>query len=84
MEDLDSVECFNPLTQVWESLPPLPVPRWGLRAVSRGGQVFILGGHTREGETRQGEHLDFSLARWSVLPPLKQQRRSFGFAAVLT
>lgn len=43
------VEVFNPATNTWESLPPMPDPRHGIWASVIGNQIFLPGGGTVSG-----------------------------------
>ncbi|CAK8998605.1 unnamed protein product [Durusdinium trenchii] len=52
--DVDTVEQFDPSHGAgWEAVHVLPVPRWGVRAASRAGHIFIVGGRGYPG-TRAG------------------------------
>lgn len=37
-------ELYDPLTNQWESLPPMPLPRHGMQAVGIGGALYVPGG----------------------------------------
>lgn len=43
------VEVYDPASDSWESLPPMPHPRHGLGAAALGGRIFLPGGADREG-----------------------------------
>jgi N-acetylneuraminic acid mutarotase len=43
------VEVFNPATNTWESLSPMPDPRHGIWASIIGNQIFLPGGGTVAG-----------------------------------
>jgi N-acetylneuraminic acid mutarotase len=43
------VELYDPATRRWRSLPPLPTPRHGLGAVSRGNRIWALSGGDQPG-----------------------------------
>jgi N-acetylneuraminic acid mutarotase len=38
------VEVFNPVTNTWRSLSPMPTPRHGIWASVIGNQIFLPGG----------------------------------------
>ena len=43
------VEVFNPATNAWQSLSPMPTPRHGIWASVIGNQIFLPGGGTVSG-----------------------------------
>ena len=43
------VEAYDPETDRWASLPPLPTPRHGTGAAALLGQIYVPGGATRQG-----------------------------------
>ena len=43
------VEAYDPETDRWTSLPPLPTPRHGTGAAALRGQVYVPGGATQQG-----------------------------------
>jgi N-acetylneuraminic acid mutarotase len=45
----DEVEVFNPATNTWESLSPMPDPRHGIWASVIGNEIFLPGGGTVSG-----------------------------------
>ncbi|CAK0799000.1 unnamed protein product, partial [Prorocentrum cordatum] len=83
MRDHDTVESLDPTRpSAWESISVLAVPRWGVRAVGRAGAIYVVGGHTRDGEVGSAGRLDPATGSWTSLAPLRAPRRSFGLAAV--
>ena len=40
---------YDPKTDIWEALPPLPTPRHGLRASAVANRIFVFGGATKTG-----------------------------------
>jgi N-acetylneuraminic acid mutarotase len=85
-EDLHSTTEFaeyNPATNEWTSLAPLPAPRSSHNAVVIGERLFVTGGWTLAGP-RKGEWLDDSLvydfsdpsAGWQKLPKQDFRRRA--------
>jgi N-acetylneuraminic acid mutarotase len=45
----DSVEVYDTVTDSWEVLAPMPLPRHGTYAVAIGGVIYIPGGGTESG-----------------------------------
>jgi N-acetylneuraminic acid mutarotase len=58
----DRAERFDPGTDRWERLPPMPTARHGLGAASFGDGIYVMGGGTRPGLTfsEANERLDDS------------------------
>ena len=81
--DVDTVEQFDPSHDIgWEAVSSLPIPRWGVRAGSRAGAVFIVGGHVGENEVGNTDCLEHSSGAWASYSRLSEPRRSFGLAAI--
>lgn len=59
----DEVELYEPETDRWVSLPPMPVPRHGMGAVTAGGAVYVPGGAFRAGFGASARN-DLLLLRW--------------------
>lgn len=80
--DVDIVEQLDPSLGIgWEAVSFLPVPRWGVRAASRAGAIFIVGGYFVDNEVGTTDCLDTSGA-WASYALLREPRRSFGLAAI--
>lgn len=80
--DVDIVEQLDPSLGIgWEAVGVLPVPRWGVRAASRAGAIFIVGGYFVDNEVGTTDCLDTSGA-WASYALLREPRRSFGLAAI--
>jgi hypothetical protein len=85
-EDLHSTTefaAFDPATNRWTALAPLPAPRSSHNAVVIGERLYVTGGWTLAG-SRKGEWLDDSLvydfsdpsAGWQKLPQQDFRRRA--------
>ncbi len=85
-EDLHSVAEFaeyDPATNQWTALAPLPAPRSSHNAVVIGDKLYVTGGWTLDG-SRDGGWLDDSIvydfadprAGWQKLPKQNFQRRA--------
>jgi len=56
---LNVVECFDPKTGKWETLPELVAPRFGCGATSIGNTLYVFGGWDVDAVSRV-EYLDFN------------------------
>ncbi|MNL43455.1 Kelch motif protein [compost metagenome] len=48
----DNAWVYDPASDRWRALPPLPTPRHGLGAATLGNRIHVIGGGTRVG----GDH----------------------------
>jgi len=77
-------ERYDPRTQRWERLAPLPVPSGGLEAVAWNGRPIAVGGGDDEAGTVTGavQELDPASGKWTRLPDLRTPRHGHGVALV--
>ena len=47
----DDAEAYDPATNSWSVLPPMPIARHGLGAASVGGAMHVISGGPRPGFT---------------------------------
>jgi len=62
-QPIDNAWQYDPATDSWKSLPPLPTKRGSAVAVEAGGKIYTIGGAT----TMEGPVLDDSQGRLVVL-----------------
>lgn len=43
--NVDTVECYNPVTDTWSTKTPMPGPRAGMVSGSIGGRIYLVGGY---------------------------------------
>ena len=74
-----SVERFDPRTQRWKTMSPLPYPTAGeVSAVTRDGTIVVAGGEVAAGPMGNAVAFDFDRHKWKTLPPLDPARTGFG------
>ena len=82
---------FDPKSQSWTTLPPLPAPRSTHDAVVVGDKLYVVGGWSmRGGDSGNAEFLEDALvfdlslqnARWEKLPAPPFQRRALAVGSV--
>jgi N-acetylneuraminic acid mutarotase len=44
-----NVEAYDPVSNTWEALPPMQIPRHGYGAAALDGRIYLAGGATRQG-----------------------------------
>jgi N-acetylneuraminic acid mutarotase len=55
-------EVYDPRTNAWESLPPMPTPRHGIAAAVIGDRIYLPGGATLQGLGAVATHEVFTAA----------------------
>jgi N-acetylneuraminic acid mutarotase len=44
-----NIEAYDPVSNAWETLPPMQIPRHGYGAATLDGRIYLAGGATRQG-----------------------------------
>ncbi len=73
---LNTVEAYNPSTDSWSTLAPMPTPRRYAAAAAWGGtnKIYVLGGETAAGQINTVEVYDIATNSWSTLAPMPTSR----------
>lgn len=81
---VNTAERFDPRTDRWERLAPMPVPGGGLAAVEEGGKVIAVAGGNDEAGTVNGAVQEFDpvTGEWTRLPDLRTPRHGHGTAVI--
>jgi N-acetylneuraminic acid mutarotase len=74
--------AYNPATDTWRRIAPLPAPRGGASAVWDGREILVVGGVAGRSAARVGFAYNPATNRWRRLPPMDSGR--IGAAAVWT
>src|SRR5947209_8608943 len=74
--------AYNPATDKWRRIAPLPAPRGGASAVWDGHEILVVGGAAGRVAARTGFGYNPTTNRWRRLPPMDSGR--IGAAAVRT
>jgi N-acetylneuraminic acid mutarotase len=74
--------AYNPATDTWRRIAPLPAPRGGANAVWDGREILVVGGAAGRTAARVGFAYNPATNRWRRLPPMDSGR--IGAAAVWT
>src|SRR5947209_3841024 len=74
--------AYNPATDKWRRIAPLPAPRGGASAVWDGHEILVVGGAAGRVAARTGFGYNPTTNRWRRLPPMDSGR--LGAAAVWT
>lgn len=77
-----AVEAYDPATDTWAALPPLPTPRGGFGGVFVDGHLVVLGGERGTTTFDTVEAYDPATQMWTELPPMPTARHGVGVTAV--
>ena len=84
---LDTFERYNPSSDTWQTLDPLPTARAGLGVAAVDGKVYAIGGRTGgQGILKNGAVLDTvdiydtGTGQWSTGPSMPTARSDFALA----
>jgi N-acetylneuraminic acid mutarotase len=81
---LDNMEVFDPATNAWSILSPMPTPRWGVRSTALDGKIYAIGGNSDDcGEQIMGtvEVYDPATDTWETRTPMPTPRAAMGVAS---
>jgi N-acetylneuraminic acid mutarotase len=81
-----TAQLYDPATQTWSALPPLPTPRYFLGAALLDGILYAPGGVRADGSgvTNVVEAYDLAQGlsgQWTTLPPLPVAQETLGVVA---
>lgn len=76
--NLPDLERYDPATDTWETLAPMPTARGGLAAVYTEGWLVAIGGERPLGVFDDVEAYDIATGEWRELPPLLVGRHGLG------
>ena len=68
---LSTCEVYNPVSNEWQLMPSLKVPRMSASMVCHGGRLFVLGGVNKSSRVLSVEIFDPEKSKWkekSVIP----------------
>lgn len=82
---LDDAEMYDPATDTWSEIAPLPTGRSGIGAAVSNGRIVVFGGEVAgsNGHTfDNAEAYDPTSSTWTKLAPMPTARHGLGVAAV--
>lgn len=79
---LSSVECYDPITNTWTSLTPMPTARGALGAATLNGKIYAVGGGDFHVALDTVEVYDPKLDSWSTMPCMNYARGCLGLTCV--
>lgn len=74
--NVDTVEVYDPASDSWQTLAPMPTARGGLASAVIGGRIHVVGGEDLAARTTFAEHevYDPSVDGWTAALPLPTAR----------
>ena len=81
-ECLDSMECYDPVTNKWSALPSMSTARGRFDVTHIGNKLYACGGSDGARDLKSAEVYDWDAHAWSRLPDMAYERSSPGVAAV--
>ena len=82
LQNLSTLECYDPAGEAWSKLPDAPTARGGVGAAVVGSRLVFVGGEQPLGTFREVEIFDQVTGRWSRGPDLPTPRHGLGVVAV--
>ncbi|MBN9101942.1 MAG: protein kinase [Pseudonocardia sp.] len=76
------LERFDPKTDTWTSLAPMPAPRGGLGATFTDGRIIAVGGEEPTTVDNSVFSYDVKSDSWSTLPPMPTPRHGLSVSVV--
>ena len=64
---LSSVERFDPATNAWEAVAPMPTARTSPAAAAIDGKLYVMGGHDGQNRLSSVERYDPATNEWAAM-----------------
>jgi N-acetylneuraminic acid mutarotase len=84
----NAFESYDPATNTWSSLPPIPTARGGIAAAVLDGRMYVFGGEgnaaTETGVFEENESFDFASGTWRRERSMQNPRHGIGAATIAT
>ena len=83
-KSLNSTECYDPSSDVWTLISPLPLPLYELGASSKAENLIVIGGCSDTGDSRRVWVLDTldENVKWVEKPRILLERSRFSIAKI--
>jgi N-acetylneuraminic acid mutarotase len=80
--NVDTNEVYDPKTDKWTVLEPLPSKRGGLASAAVNGSIYVFGGEQPSGTFSNNEKYDTANNRWTVEASLPTARHGHAAASI--
>ncbi len=81
LTNLDDIMMYDPKTDNWTSMDPMPIRRSGFAADSLNGEIYVFGGQMADGSNKNVERYDPITNQWSIEPEMQVDRSGLAVAA---
>jgi kelch-like protein 10 len=78
IECLDSVEFYDPSTNIWTLITPMLSRRSGIGTVSLNGFLYVVGGYDGMSRLSTCERYDPKGNKWTLIADMHSPRSNFG------
>ncbi|XP_068127299.1 kelch-like ECH-associated protein 1A [Hyperolius riggenbachi] len=79
--DSDSLNCYNPMTNQWETRSPMNVPRNRVGVAVVDGSIYAVGGSCGSEHHKSVERYDPEVNQWSFVAPMNIARIGAGITS---
>ncbi|MDR4489945.1 MAG: kelch repeat-containing protein [Candidatus Nitrosocosmicus sp.] len=81
LTNLDDNMQYDPKTDKWTEMDPMPIRRSGFSAESLDGKIYVFGGQMADGASKNIERYDPITNQWSIEPDMQADRSGLAVAA---
>lgn len=81
LTNLDDNMIYDPKTDKWSSMDPMPIRRSGFAAETLNGEIYVFGGQMADGSNINVERYDPITNQWSIEPDMQVDRSGLAVAA---
>jgi N-acetylneuraminic acid mutarotase len=74
LSNFNDNEMYDPFTNMWTKLDPMPTKRSGLASASIGNDIYVFGGQSVNGTFRNNEKYNTKTDTWSTEIPMPTSR----------
>ena len=80
--NVDANEAYDPTTDKWTMLEPMPSKRGGLASAAVNGSIYVFGGEQPIGTFSNNEKYDTANNKWTIETPMPTARHGLAAASV--
>lgn len=81
LTNLDDNMQYDPKTDKWTQMDPMPIRRSGFSAEALDGKIYVFGGQMADGSNKNIERYDPVTNQWTYEPDMKADRSGLAVAA---
>ena len=80
--NVDANEVYDPTTDKWAILEPMPLKRGGLASAAVNGSIYVFGGEQPSGTFSNNEKYDTANKKWTMETPMPTARHGLTAASI--